>query len=82
MRNPTRGLHHRSEPEARAERIGECINRQFNPDDLDLDHLAEAIRLLLSPDRRPDLKYANRLQPDLLLPPRRGSHVVGARRTP
>jgi len=57
------------------------IARQFAPEQFDLDHLAEAIRFLLRDERTPQTD-APRHDLDLLLTHPRGSHVVGAPRTP
>jgi len=53
------------------------ITRSFFPDQIDLDDLAEAIRLLLNPDEESDGGRGR--DRDLLLPRRRASHVVGAK---
>lgn len=51
--------------------------RIFNPSDLDLDDLAEAIRSLLGPTSLPQISVPMSPKRDLLSFPRRGSHVVG-----
>jgi hypothetical protein len=55
------------------------VARVFAPTDLDLDDLAEAIRSLLGPARRPEIGQTGRPNSDLLSLPRRGTHVVEAR---
>lgn len=52
--------------------------RFFTPTDLDLDDLAEAIRLLLGPDQVPPIDGPDRPDSHLLSVPRRVSHVLEA----
>ena len=58
------------------------VARLFTPADLDLDALAEALRLLLGPDHTPRKDRPNRPDSDLLSFPRRVTHVVEATETP
>jgi len=53
---------------------GPEVARQFTPEQIDLDDLAQALRALLGERISP--------HPDLLLAGHRGSHVVGADDTP
>ena len=57
------------------------VARIFSPSDLDIDDLAEAIRLLLGTDGGPQIASARRPDADLLSFPRRGTHVVEANET-
>lgn len=52
------------------------VMRQFVPADLDIDDLAEAIRLLLGPDQPPQIKAPDEAISKLLSLPKRGSHVL------
>ena len=54
------------------------FERIFRPDELDLDDLAEAIRLLLGRDIGPQSTSTDRPDAHLLSVPRRGTHVVEA----
>jgi hypothetical protein len=54
------------------------IVRQFDQDELDLDDLAEAIRLLLDCDCEPSPEPQKQDVDDLLLLPTRVTHVVEA----
>jgi hypothetical protein len=58
--------------------IQQEVVREFTSGDVDIDELAEAIRLLMerAPAARTDV--GRRPDPDLLLPRRRATHVVGA----
>ena len=55
--------------------------RIFNPSELDLDDLAEAIRSLLGSGSIPQTTSLGGPNPALLLLPSRGSHVVEANET-
>jgi hypothetical protein len=56
------------------ESAAEEVARQFTPEQIDLDDLAQAVRALLGEGNTPHT--------DLLLSGHRGSHVVGANDTP
>ncbi len=58
--------------------IQQEIVREFSPGDIDLEDLAEAIRLLLEPLPAKKIGTRHPRDPDLLLPRRRATHVVGA----
>ena len=61
-------------PRRPAESVGLEVVREFTPKQIDLDDLAQAIRVLLGDGTAP--------QPHLLSPGHRGSHVVGANDAP
>jgi hypothetical protein len=54
------------------------VARQFAPADLDVDDLAEAIRLLLGSDHTPQSAVPDEAISNLLSFPKRGSHGVEA----
>jgi hypothetical protein len=56
---------------------GPDIARQFAPEQIDLDGLAQAIRCLLAADLASPDDPPTPPDPDLLLPRRRATHVVG-----
>jgi hypothetical protein len=58
--------------------IQQEVVRDFNPGDIDLDELAEAIRLLLKPVPAGKNDTRCRHDLDLLSSRRRATHVVGA----
>jgi len=58
--------------------IQQEVVREFSSGDIDLDELAEAIRLLLEPAPAARIDVRRRRDPDLLLQRRRATHVVGA----
>ena len=58
------------------------VARQFAPEQIDLDQLAEAIRSLLGEPNEPRPQAPAAPNPDLLLVRRRGSHVVRAKTKP
>lgn len=58
------------------------VARLFAPSDLDLDDMAEALRLLLGPDHAPRIDAPDRPDSTLLSFPRRGTHVVEATEAP
>ncbi len=66
-----------SVPRPSGHSIAPGITRQYEPRQIDLDDLAQAIRGLLG-----DGSTANPPQPDLLSGRHRGSHVVGADHNP
>ena len=78
----------RHEPRPNQEQLGDVpvpgavraapVARLFAPTDLDLDNLAEAIRLLLGPDHAPPIDGPDRPDSHLLSVPRRVSHVLEA----
>ena len=64
----------------RRETIQPTVARRFKPDALDVDQLAEALRLLL---KEPDQMYPRgRQSSDLLSSRNRVTHVMEARSTP
>lgn len=58
------------------------LARQFSPSALDIDDLAEAIRLLLEPGQEAQSAASEPLDSDLLSAPDRSIHVVEAADTP
>ena len=58
------------------------VARLFSPSELDLDDLAEAIRLLLGTESVPQITSPGRPDPDLLPVPPRVTHVVEATPAP
>jgi hypothetical protein len=65
-----------------AQQIAVPVARIFNPTDLNLDDLAEAIRSLLGSGSVPQTTSPGRHNSDLLSFPRRVTHVVEANETP
>jgi hypothetical protein len=61
---------------------GAPVSRVFAPSDLDLDALAESIRLLLGDDYGPRIPAHDPPDSDLRSLPHRGSHVVEANEQP
>jgi hypothetical protein len=61
-----------------AETIQPHIQRSFRPDEIDVDDLAEAIRVLLGRNGSPRTDSRNLSDPDLLFLAPRVSHVVEA----
>jgi hypothetical protein len=60
----------------------EGLTRLFNPNEVNLDDLAEAIRSLLEPTSPPHIGPHSCQNPDLHSFPRRGTHVLEATETP
>ncbi len=58
--------------------IQQEVVREFASGDIDLDELAEAIRLLLAPAPVEKIGAGSPGDPDLLSPRRRATYVVGA----
>ena len=52
------------------------VERLFAPTELDIDDLAEAIRLLLGPDQVPRIEPRDPADSDLLSLPRGATHVM------
>ena len=75
---PNSKPHSDLEVRAASERSAVQVERSFRPADLDLDDLAEAIRLLLGPDHVPPVDALDRPDSHLLSVPRRVSHVLEA----
>ncbi len=69
-------------PSVSAASRGIPVARIFSPAELDLDDLAEAIRVLLAPADSTKINPPLRPKPELLSFPRRGTHVVEANETP
>ena len=61
-------------------RVVALSGRVFNPDELDLDDLAEAVRLLLGSDATPQVAAIDSANRNLLPARPRGTHVVEARK--
>jgi hypothetical protein len=59
-----------------------AVARLFNPSELDLDDLAEALRSLLGPSSVPQTASPGRPDPNLLPVPLRVTHVLEAPQTP
>jgi hypothetical protein len=70
-----------AKPRPAGDHIGPEVVRQFASDDLDLDHLVEAIRCLLGEEGPTQADSPSEAASDLHLVRRRGTHVVGATRT-
>jgi hypothetical protein len=82
-RQPRSNPKHRSDVQSLAESDrAAAVARQFNPSELDLDDLAEALRSLLGPSSLPQTASPGRQDPDLLPAPPRVTHVVEATQAP
>lgn len=66
----------------REPKLPALVTRIFNPAELDLDDLAEAIRSLIGSSSVPQINSSGGTESSLLSFPRRATHVLEANETP